>query len=186
MTKDSGRFEIRLSGSGGQGLMLAGRLLAEAASVCDGKNTVQTQSYGPEARGGKSKTDVVISTEEIDYPKATCVDVLLAMTQVSADEYRKSLKDDGLFIVDSYLVDDPGRDSAIGIPFTLLAIEKCGRALFANVIALGAIVELSNAVKWESLEATVLARVPSGTEDVNKRALDVGREAAMSSAGKVS
>ncbi len=166
--------------------MLAGKLLAEAASVYDGKNTVQTQSYGPEARGGKSKTDVVISTEEIDYPKATRVDVLLAMTQVSADEYRKSLKEDGLFVVDSYLVDDPGCDSAIGIPFTLLAIEKCGRALFANVIALGAIVELSNAVEWDSLEATVLARVPSGTEDVNKRALDVGREAARSATGEVS
>ncbi len=166
--------------------MLAGKLLAEAASVYGGKNTVQTQSYGPEARGGKSKTDIVISTDDIDYPKATSVDVLVAMTQVSADEYRHSLKEDGLFVVDSYLVDRPGRDSVIGIPFTLLAIEQCGRALFANVVALGAIVELSKVVEWDSLEKTVLARVPSGTEEANKKALAVGREAARRAVGEVS
>ncbi len=84
MTGEADRYEIRLSGAGGQGAMLAGKLLA-AAAVYDGKNAVQTQSYGPEARGGKSKTDIVISTGEIDYPKATEVDVLLAMSQASLD-----------------------------------------------------------------------------------------------------
>ena len=171
------RYEVRLSGTGGQGLMLAGRLLAEAA-VLDGKNVVQTQSYGPEARGGKSKSDVVISTGDIHYPKAMHVDVLLAMSQQSLNEYAASLKDGGTLIVDSYAVDEIPQENAIRIPCTLLAIEHCGRGLFANVVALGAITELTGVVRWESLREAVLARVPKGTEEINEKALAVGREAA--------
>jgi len=174
----STRIECRLSGAGGQGLMLAGKLLAEAAAVYDGKHVVQTQSYGPEARGGKSKTDVVLSAEEIDYPKATKVDILLAMSQASLDGYVSSLRDGGTLIVDSYLVDRVERDDAFAIPFTMLAIEECGRKLFANVVAMGALVELSGVVEWESLKRAVLARVPKGTEEINTKALEVGREAA--------
>ena len=173
----AGRFEIRLSGSGGQGLMLAGKLLAEAA-VHDGKNAVQTQSYGPEARGGKSKTDVVIAEGEIDYPKATSVDVLLSMSQPAYNEYKASLREGGLLIVDSRLVENVDREDAVRIPFTTLAIEECGRQLFANVVALGAVVELTGAVGWESLRSAVLARVPKGTEQINEKALSIGREAA--------
>jgi 2-oxoglutarate ferredoxin oxidoreductase subunit gamma len=175
------RFEIRLSGAGGQGAMLAGKLLA-AAAVYDGKNAVQTQSYGPEARGGKSKTDVVISDGEIDYPKATRVDVLLAMSQASLDEYLPSLKEGGVLVVDSYLVDRVDHEGAVAIPFTLLAIEECGRKLFANVIALGAVAELTGVVEWESLRAAVLERVPKGTEEINEKALMLGRSAAREAA----
>ena len=157
--------------------MLAGKLLAEAA-VQGGKNAVQTQSYGPEARGGKRKTDVVISEGDIDYPKATKVNVLLAMSQPALDEYEDSLREGGMLIVDSYLVERAEREGAIRIPFTMLAIEECGRQLFANVVALGAVVELTGIVDWESLRAAVLARVPKGTEQINDKALTVGREAA--------
>jgi len=157
--------------------MLAGKLLA-AAAVYDGKNAVQTQSYGPEARGGKSKTDVVISAGEIDYPKATNVDVLLAMSQDALDEYLPSLKDDGLLVVDSYLVERVEREDAVRIPFTMIAIEECGRKLFANVVALGAVAELTKVVGWESLRAAVLERVPKGTEAINEKALSLGRQAA--------
>lgn len=157
--------------------MLAGKLLAEAA-VHDGKNAVQTQSYGPEARGGKSKTDVVISDGEIDYPKATKVNVLLAMSQPALDEYEASLRGDGLLIVDSHLVERVDREGAVLIPFTMLAIEECGRQLFANVVALGAVAELTRVVGWESLRSAVLARVPKGTEQINEKALTVGRDAA--------
>jgi len=176
MEKDQ-RFEIRLSGSGGQGLMLAGKLLAEAAAVHEGRNAVQTETYGPEARGGKSKTDVVIADEEIDYPKATAVDVLLAMTQAALDEYGPSLKDGGILLVDSYLVDRVERPNAVRIPFTRLAIEECGRALFANVVALGAVAEITGIVAWDSIRQAVLARVPKGTEAANEHALEVGRDA---------
>lgn len=177
MTGEADRYEIRLSGAGGQGAMLAGKLLA-AAAVYDGKNAVQTQSYGPEARGGKSKTDVVISTGEIDYPKATQVDVLLAMSQASLDEYLPSLREDGILIVDSYLVERVEHEGAVGIPFTMLALEECGRKLFANVVALGAVAELTKVVQWESLRAAVLERVPKGTESINEKALALGRTAA--------
>lgn len=175
---EGGRIEVRLSGSGGQGLMLAGKLLAEAAAVYEGKRAAQTQSYGPEARGGKSKSDVIISDSEIDYPKASKVHVLLAMNQTSLNEYIGSLRDDGMLIVDSYLVENVGRPGAIEIPFTTLAMEECGRRIFANVVALGAIAELSGVVRSESLRSAVLARVPKGTEEINERALSVGREAA--------
>jgi 2-oxoglutarate ferredoxin oxidoreductase subunit gamma len=177
MSEEAERYEIRLSGAGGQGAMLAGKLLA-AAAVYDGKNAVQTQSYGPEARGGKSKTDVVISDGEIDYPKATKVKVLLAMSQAALEEYLPSLRDDGLLIVDSYLVESVTREGAVQIPFTLMASEECGRKLFANVIALGAVAELTGVVTWESLREAVLERVPKGTEQINEKALELGREAA--------
>ncbi len=177
MTGEADRYEIRLSGAGGQGAMLAGKLLA-AAAVYDGKNAVQTQSYGPEARGGKSKTDIVISNGEIDYPKATQVDVLLAMSQASLDEYLPSLREGGILVVDSYLVERVEHEGAVKIPFTMLALEQCGRKLFANVVALGAVAELTKVVQWESLRAAVLERVPKGTESINEKALALGRQAA--------
>ena len=157
--------------------MLAGKLLAEAA-VREGRNVVQTPSYGPEARGGKSKSDVVISEGEIDYPKATTVDVLLVMTPAACREYASSLKSDGVMVYDSSLVDCAERPGAVGIPLTDLAIHECGRRLFANVIALGAIAELTGVVGFDSMRDAVLDRVPSGTEEVNRKALSVGREAA--------
>ena len=91
------KHEIRLSGSGGQGLILAGIILAEAA-IIDGKNAVQTQSYGPEARGGASKAEVIISTEKIDFPKVRECDIFLSLTQKSFDQYSKGLKKDGIMI----------------------------------------------------------------------------------------
>ena len=103
---------------------------------------------------------------------------LLAMTQPALDEYLPSLREDGMLVVDSHLVDNVEREGAILIPFTILAIEECGRKLFANVVALGAIVELTQAVSWESLRSAVLARVPKGTEEINGKALEVGRRAA--------
>jgi len=94
------KIEIRLSGTGGQGLILAGVILAEAAAIYDKKNAVQTQSYGPEARGGASKSEVIISDGEILYPKTTRLDYLLALNQESCDRYAKDLKEDGLLLVD--------------------------------------------------------------------------------------
>src|SRR5512137_3187072 len=93
------RYEIRLSGSGGQGLIVAGIILAESAGVYDGRFVCQTQSYGPEARGGASKAEVVISDEAIDYPKAIKPDLLLAMNQKSCDVYSFDLNLSGIFNV---------------------------------------------------------------------------------------
>lgn len=171
------RYEIRLAGSGGQGLILAGIILAEAAGIYDGKFVCQTQSYGPAARGGASKAEVVISDTEIDYPKAIQPDVLLAMNQKSLDTYLSDLKPDGLLIVDATLVPEVPVDRFIAIPFTYLAREL-GKEMAANIVALGALAALTGAISLESMERAVLARVPEGTEELNKKALAAGVDAA--------
>jgi len=173
----STRYEIRLAGSGGQGLILAGIILAEAAGIYDGKFVCQTQSYGPAARGGASKAEVVISDGEIDYPKAIQPDVLLAMNQKSLDTYIADLKPDGLLIVDAILVPEVPVSRFIAIPFTRIAREL-GKEMAANIVALGALAALSGAVTLESLEKAVLARVPKGTEELNRKALAAGVAAA--------
>jgi 2-oxoglutarate ferredoxin oxidoreductase subunit gamma len=177
------RYEIRLAGSGGQGLILAGIILAEAAGVYDGKFVCQTQSYGPEARAGASKAEVVISDTEIDYPKAIQPDVLLAMNQKSLDAYVFDLKSGGLLLVDADLVTEVPLSQSLAVPFTRIAREDLGKTLVANIVALGALVQLTGAVSLASLEAAVLARVPKGTEDLNRRALAAGIAAVQAGGG---
>jgi 2-oxoglutarate ferredoxin oxidoreductase subunit gamma len=172
------RYDIRLSGSGGQGLIMMGIILAEAIGVYDGKFVAQTQSYGPEARGGSSKAEVVVSDEEIDYPKAMQLDLLLAMNQRSCDDYYMDLKPNGILIVDSTFVTQVPVSGAYVIPFTRIAREMLKREMVANIVALGAISQLSDIVSKKALEAAVLARVPKGTEKLNKDALQAGMQAA--------
>lgn len=171
------RYEIRLSGAGGQGMVLAGQILAEAACMYDGKYAVQTRSYGPEARGGASKSEVVIDTLEIDYPKVMVPDLLLAMTQEAYDKYYKDLKKDGILIIDSYHVEKLKRKDVVSVPITPLARQELGSELYANMISLGIIVALTNVVSKDSIEKAVLARTPKGTEEINKKALKLGFEA---------
>ncbi len=167
------RFEIRLAGSGGQGLVLAGVILAEAAGIYDGKFVCQTQSYGPEARGGASKAEVVISDAEIDYPKAIRPDVLLALNQKSLDVFLGDLKEGGVLLVDADLVREVPESGALAIPFTRMAREA-GRELMANIVALGALAAITGAVSREGLQAAVLARVPAASREMNERALEAG------------
>ncbi len=168
------RIEIRLAGEGGQGMILAGIILAEAAAIYDGKNAVQTQSYGPEARGGASKAEVIISEDEIDFPEVISTDVLLALSQEACDKYASNLKKTGMLIVD---VDQVGRipvTSAIKLPITRLAVEATGKAITANVVALGVLVGLTGVVTSQAIEKAVMARAPKGTEELNHAALAAG------------
>lgn len=176
MTED--RYEIRLSGSGGQGIVLAAIVLAEACGVYDGKQVCQTQSYGPEARGGTSKSEVVISSQTIDYPRATKLDLLLAMNQASCDTYFGDLKPGGLLVVDATHVDQLPTNRAVAIPFTQIAREKVGNDLVANMVALGAVGYLIKRITLKSLKAALKARVPRGTDKMNLKAFDAGVEAA--------
>ncbi len=168
------RFEIRLSGSGGQGMILASVIMAEAIGADSSKNVVQTQSYGPEARGGASKADVVISTHEIFYPKAMELDLLLTMTQESLDKYLPHLKEGGTLIIDNVLVTEIPTDNYYGLPFTRLAREEAGHVMVANVVALGAIAALTDIVSKEELTKAVVARAPRGTEEKNQKAVEIG------------
>lgn len=172
------RYDIRLSGSGGQGLILMGIILAEATGIYEGKYVSQTQSYGPEARGGSSKAEVVVSDEAIDYPKAMKLDLLVCMTQKACDEYYMDLKPGGILMVDSTLVTQIPTPKAFRIPFTKIARDKLGKEMVANIVALGAISKLTTIVSPKALEQAVLARVPGGTEKLNRDALKAGMDAA--------
>jgi 2-oxoglutarate ferredoxin oxidoreductase subunit gamma len=172
------RYEVRLSGSGGQGIIIAAIVLAEAAGVYDKKFVCQSQSYGPEARGGTSKAEVIISNQTIDYPKAIKPDLLLSMNQEACDTYFSDLKTDGLLVVDSTLVHQVPTNRVAAIPFTRIARKEIGKEMVANMVALGAVGVLSQIISLENLEKALLARVPKGTEEINRKALHAGIEAA--------
>ncbi len=171
------RTEFRLSGSGGQGLLLAGIVLAEAA-ILDDKFAVQTQSYGPEARGGSSKAEVVISEEDIYYPKANDPDYLLALTSDAYRTYGK-LQGKGMIIVDSSVTLDPEiKARTISVPILDTAANVIGKKVVANIVALGVLGGISGVVLPKTLEKAVLNRVPKGTEELNLKALRAGLELA--------
>lgn len=173
----SSQVELRLSGSGGQGLLLAGIILSEAA-IGEGKNAIQTQSYGPEARGGASKAEVIISNDEIDFPKVTAPNVVLALTQIAADKYVESVREDGIVIIDSKIVlpETLKAKQIISVPIIETATEKVGKSIVANIVAIGVIQAATQIVSREAIEAAVLKRVPKGTEDLNRMALKAGYE----------
>ncbi|MCL1926372.1 MAG: 2-oxoacid:acceptor oxidoreductase family protein [Syntrophorhabdaceae bacterium] len=174
----SERYEIRFSGSGGQGLILAGVIFAEAAAIYDGKNAAQSQSYGPEARGGASKSEVILSDDTIDFPKATSIDLMLALTQEACTKYCGDIKDGGTLLADEDFVRDipNGNFKAIRLPIIRTASEDVGKAFVANIVAIGAIAALTGRVSREAIEKAVLSRVPKGTEDLNRKALAAGYE----------
>lgn len=172
-----GPARIRLAGAGGQGVVLAGLLLAEAA-VASGRNATQTQAYGPESRGGASKSEVIIGDGEIAYPYADRVDVLLALTQEAHDRYVGQLEASGLLLFDDGLVRPAGGVGAVcrGLPITATAQRVLGTAIGANLVALGALVELSGVVPVEALEHSIAVRRPGGSVERSLAALRAGRE----------
>ena len=172
------RFELRLSGAGGHGLLLAGKVIAEAAAIYDGRTATQAQSYGPEARGGVSRSDVVISDGDIDFPVARKLDFLLAMTQASVEAYIGDVKDGGTVLVDDSLVETvpDGAYRVVRAPIIATARERIGRPITANLVAVGLIAGLTDVVTVQALESAVRARVPRGTEDSNLEAFHSGLE----------
>ncbi|HBK85714.1 MAG TPA: 2-oxoacid:ferredoxin oxidoreductase subunit gamma [Firmicutes bacterium] len=179
------RHEVRLSGSGGQGMLLAGIILAEAAILAD-KNAVQSQSYGPEARGGASRSEVVISNTDIDYPKVTQPEIFMALTQEAYNKYHHDLGPNALLVVDESLslTDDlPEKSRVVRVPIIESATETLKRPIVANIVALGVLVGASSIVEHEFIEKAVLNRVPRGTEELNRRALDLGFQLAAGAVG---
>jgi 2-oxoglutarate ferredoxin oxidoreductase subunit gamma len=174
----SNRIEVRLAGEGGQGMILAGIILAEAAAIYDNKNAIQIQSYGPESRGGASKAEVIIGAGEIDFPEVIAADILVAVSQEACDKYASNLKKDGILIVDSDKVGRVPTNRAIQLPITQIAIEATGKSITANVVTLGILVGLTSIVSRPAIEKAVAARAPRGTEEMNLLALEKGFEAA--------
>jgi 2-oxoglutarate ferredoxin oxidoreductase subunit gamma len=172
------RFEVRVAGFGGQGIIRAGLILAMAASLFEDKNAVQTQSYGPESRGGSCKSEVVISDEEIDFPKALEPDVLLVMSQAAYTRYVGTVKGGGTLIFDPDMIPQQKEKlpfNAYQVPATKMA-EDMGRTIFANVIMLGALTAITNIVKADAMKNAILSNIPKGTEKLNLEAFEKGYE----------
>lgn len=173
-TKAPNRTEIRLAGEGGQGMILAGIILAEAAAIYDGKQVVQSQSYGPEARGGASRAEVIISDDPIDFPEVLQADILIALSQEACDKYIGDLKEDSLLVVDADNVKDVPREDAVRLPITSTSLETTGRAITANTVALGILTALTGIVSEGAISKAVAARAPKGTQEINLKALEAG------------
>jgi len=174
-TKNTFKKELRLSGSGGQGLITAGIILAKAA-VIDNLNVTQTQSYGPESRGGASRADVIISDTDFYYPEATNFDIRMSLTQEACDKYVVSLKSDGILIADNTHVKNiPLVEAKVyECAFTDIALEKLGTSLPTNIMSLGFLVRLTNIVSEKSLKQAVKNSVKSQYVDLNMKALSIG------------
>lgn len=166
--------QVRISGFGGQGIVLAGMLLGKAASLYDDKEAVFTQAYGPEARGGASNADVIISDRPIGYPLITQPDVVAALFQEAYAKFRPGLRPGGTLIIESDLVHPDADDTDhYGLPASAMA-EKAGRRIVANVVTLGYLVGLTGVVSRQSVEKAIETTVKAGTIDLNFEALDAG------------
>jgi 2-oxoglutarate ferredoxin oxidoreductase subunit gamma len=167
-------LQIRLCGSGGQGVITAAIILAEAA-IMEGSQVVQSQSYGPEARGGASKSEVIIDQKSIYHPKVTKPDIVLALTQQAADKYSADLCGQGVLIVDEDLVpNSPKHPNVVKVPMTRLAVDELSKSLFTNIVALGLLVKVTGVVSLESIQKAVAKKVPKPTIEKNMKALQLG------------
>lgn len=178
------RKDIRIAGFGGQGIILAGIVIGKAAAIHDNVFAVQTQSYGPEARGGASKTEVVISDSEIDYPKVQHPDIFVAMSQEALMKYLDGLKDGGILIVDPDMIKEEEilafiKDHNITYfkaPVTKTATEKIGLSIVANIVMIGAITKATKVVSEDAARKAITESVPPGTEKKNIAAFEAGLE----------
>lgn len=182
--RPSEHFEIRLGGTGGQGLILAGVILAEAATQ-EGFNVVQTQAYGPESRGGASRAEVIISRREIHYPEVRRPNLFLAMSQEACSKYTGDLTDESTLLIDTYYVHNVPPTPALvrGIAFTSIARDELGKEIVANIVALGALQQIAGLVSFPALAEAVARRVPKAFRDLNMSALEAGRVAALALEG---
>lgn len=171
------RTEIKLAGFGGQGIILMGVLLANAAGFYEGKEVAQTQSYGPEARGGACRAEVVISDEPIDYIKTLNPNIFVAMSQPAFDKYVDGINPETSHVfIDSDLVTQIPENikNVHRIPATRLANEKFGNKMVANTVMLGAIVSATGIISVETIKATLAGQLPAKIQEINFKALECG------------
>ena len=168
------RHEIRLCGYGGQGIILAGYIVGQAVSIFEHKNATFIADYGPEARGGTCRADVVISDEYVSYPYITAPSILVTLSQQAYDKYYTKNRQGALVIVDEGLVKPiPNRHRLLAIPARRIA-EELGRVAVANVVMLGFLTAVTDIVSVDSMKKSLLAAVPKGTEELNMKAFEKG------------
>ncbi len=172
------RTRIVFSGSGGQGVITAAIILAEAAVIHEGKNATQAQSYGAAARGGATRSDIIISDEEINFPLVTQPNVLVCLTQASYTAYSPIIRPGGTLITDSRYVKIAKKVDAkqLGLPLYDTVVKKIGKPIVFNICVLGALVGLTGILKPRSVMASIRDRVPPDFIDMNSRALELGIE----------
>lgn len=170
------RHEIVLSGYGGQGIVLGGIILAEAAAIYDDRYATHNQSYGPEARGGSSKSEVILSDEAIHFPEIDCPDILIALTKEAANKFMPSVKAGGILIVDARIKElhIPENVKLFCLPIADTAIKVAGSEIVTNIVTLGAFMAITKAVSDKALAAAIIARVPKGTAELNIKAMWAG------------
>jgi len=168
--------EIRICGFGGQGVILAGFIIGKAASVFMDYNAVQSQSYGPEARGGEARSEIIISDEKIGYPRPLEVDCLVAMSQESFDAYLDGIREDAVIIVDPDLV----KKHDIGRPLYKIhaqqIAEELGNKIVTNIVMVGAFTSIYKLLKPEAVKESVVDSVPSRFKELNVKAFEKGFE----------
>ena len=169
------RIEVRISGLGGQGVVLAGEILGRAA-VYDGKHAVQTQSYGAEARGSAARSEVIIADEKIGFPKVRKCDILIAMSQSALDKHLKDLKKGGTLLVDNDMVKNIPKINAkvFRIPATKIAENELNSRIYANVTMLGALTKITEMISKESAARAIIASVPKETKEANLHSFKIG------------
>jgi 2-oxoglutarate ferredoxin oxidoreductase subunit gamma len=169
--------DIRICGFGGQGVILSGFIIGKAASVFMDYHAVQSQSYGPEARGGAARSEIIISDEKIGYPRPIGVDCLVAMSQESFDTYRDDIRDDAVIIVDSDLV----KKHDIGRPLYKVHAQKIaedlGNKIVTNIVMVGAFTSIFPVLKPEAVKESVIDSVPKRFTELNIKAFERGLEA---------
>lgn len=169
------RYEIRLCGYGGQGIILAGYIIGQAASIFEHKNVTYIRDYGPEARGGACRADVVVSDERVFYPYINAPSVLVAMSQEAYDKYYPKNREDTLVIIDEDLVKPVALrgDRLLAVPARRIA-EEMGKVAVANVVMLGFVTAATDIVSAEAVKKSILDSVPKGTIELNTKAFEQG------------
>ena len=170
-------MELRLTGSGGQGVIMATIILADCA-MRSGKNVAQSQAYGPEARGGMCKAEVLISDKEIGFTKVTNPTFLMCLTQQSLDNFTKTIDGNCIRLFDSSLTlpQEINAGKVYSAPILKSAKEVVGKAFTANIVAVSVINKILDLATPDTVKEVVGEYIPKGTEEINFKALDVGRE----------
>ena len=169
------RTEIRFTGFGGQGVILAAYVIGKAAAVLEGRHATLNQSFGPEARGSACSAQLVLSDEPVTYPYVRATDILLAMSQDAYRRYVHELRDDGVVLVDDSLVVPESGHRAFGAPATRTA-EGLGTKIVANMVMVGLLTSRTGVVGREAVREAIRTSVPTGTEEINLAAFARGLE----------